>query len=66
MGKVGSGAVVSATHKDYIKSMLIQKLHRKISSQIGSSISDDQVAQIINSEVLNFIRNEKITRESLK
>eukprot|EP00347_Sterkiella_histriomuscorum_P021570 403333518 len=48
--------------------MLLTKFNKKYSAQNekGISTTDFQTNQIINNEVLNFIRNEKLNRENLK
>jgi hypothetical protein len=46
--------------------MLIQKLNKKFGAQSGSAVSEDQINQIIITEVSNFIRYDKVTRETLK
>lgn len=46
--------------------MLIQKLNKKFGANSSANFSEEQINQIISSEVNTFIRNEKVTRESLK
>lgn len=55
----------SMTHKDYIKNMLLQKFTKKYQGNAKGQL-DFHTTQIINNEVLNFIKNEKMNRENLK
>ena len=58
-----SGSPSSGANKDYLKNILLQKFSKKY---LGANSSDFQAAQFINSEVLNFIKNEKANSENLK
>lgn len=48
--------------------MLLTKFNKKYASKNdkGLTVTDFHTNQIINNEVLNFIRNEKLNRENLK
>lgn len=48
--------------------MLLTKFNKKYASknEKGVTVTDFHTNQIINNEVLNFIRNEKLNRENLK
>lgn len=58
-----NGSPSSVSNKDYLKGILLQKFSKKY---LGANSSDFQAAQFINSEVLNFIKNEKANSENLK
>ena len=56
-------APASGTNKDYLKNMLIQKFIKKYSN--GDS-SDSQTIHIINAEIFNFMKTEKLNKENIK
>lgn len=58
----GGSSVSSVTHKDYIKNMLLQKFNKKH----VTNAQDFQTQQLINNEVINFIKSEKLNRDNLK
>ena len=53
----------SVTHKDYIKNLLLNKFHKKFGNP---SKTDFQTSQVINNEVLKFVKNEKLNKDNLK
>ena len=58
-----NSAPTSGTHRDYLKQMLLTKFLKKYGD---SSLSEAQLIQLINSEVVAFMKTEKLNRESLK
>ena len=57
------GGVISTSHKDYLKTLLINKYTKQYAT--AGALNTYADSQIIVDEVQNFVRNEKINRGNL-
>ena len=53
----------SCTHKDYLKNMLYKKFTKKYGE---TRVIDFRISSLINNEILNFLKTEKISKDNLK